>query len=308
MAEISLTPGYCFLLRLPESLGPGAAPSWPNGFTGGRDSTRFAVPCFSELVNLNLTVPFPSPATQNALDPRRLGQQNSGFSNEDIADIVCMLFPRTDHAEKEVRGLADVYNDHIVGRYAADAIKTDPRREDDPREFGRTRGLGNHTIVLRLSANTKSPNMGFTFGRNEARCDIPFYHDPLKRLSNIHFRIYINSHGVLMLEDTSTNGTIVDDVMLKKKRDGRDGQASQTRRTLESGTTVKILMHENRHDMEFIVRIPHREGALEVKYENNLRTYFRERLGKELDLDQTIGPGPSGPVSCVLNRESRCRC
>ncbi|KAK6072538.1 Serine/threonine-protein kinase RAD53 [Seiridium cupressi] len=236
------------------------------------------------------------PATQNALDPRRLGQQNSGFSNEDIADIVCMLYPRTENASREVEGLADVFCPHIAGRYAADAIKTDPRREDDPREFGRARGVGNYAIVLRLSASVKSPALGFTFGRNDGRCDICFHNDPLRRLSNIHFRIYINDHGVLMLEDTSTNGTIVDDVMLKKKRDGRDGQPNQTRRTLESGTNIKILMHENAHDMEFIVRMPHREGALEVEYQKNLRAYFR-KLGKELDLDRTIGPGPSGPVN-----------
>ncbi|KAF3017406.1 hypothetical protein E8E14_003956 [Neopestalotiopsis sp. 37M] len=236
------------------------------------------------------------PATQNALDPRRLGQQNSGFSNEDIADIVCMLYPRTENASREVQGLADIINDHVAVRYATDAIKTDPRREDDPREFGRAPGIGNYAIVLRLSAKTKSPSLGFTFGRNEGRCDIWFHNDPYRRLSNIHFRIFINTHGVLMLEDTSTNGTIVDDVMLKKKRDGRDGQPNQTKRTLESGTNIKILMHENAHDMEFMVRMPHREGALEARYLQNLQAYF-QRQGVEFDLDRTIGPGANGPVN-----------
>ncbi|KAH6657486.1 hypothetical protein BKA67DRAFT_189867 [Truncatella angustata] len=235
-------------------------------------------------------------ATQNTVDPRRLGQQNSGFSDKDIADIVCMLYPRTENARREVEGLADILSPHIAGRYAADAVRTDPRREDGPGEFGRARAVGDHAIVLRLSANARSPNLGFTFGRNSSRCDICFHNDPLRRLSNIHFRIYINNHGVVMLEDTSTNGTIVDDVMLKKKRDGRDGQLSQTKRTLESGTNVKILMHENAQDMEFIVRMPHREGSLELEYQKNLREYFRKQ-GKELDLDRTIGPGPSGPVN-----------
>ncbi|KAI4600182.1 hypothetical protein KJ359_001285 [Pestalotiopsis sp. 9143b] len=235
-------------------------------------------------------------ATQNALDPRRLGQQNSGFSNEDIADIVCMLYPRTENASREVEGLADIFSQFVAGRYAADAIKTDPRREDDPREFGRAPGIGNYAIVLRLSAGVKSPSLGFTFGRNDARCDICFHNDPFRRLSNIHFRIFINTHGVLMLEDTSTNGTIVDDVMLKKKRDGRDGQPNQTKRTLESGTNIKILMHENAHDMEFMVRMPHREGALEARYLKNLQAYFQKQ-GVEFDLDRTIGPGPNGPVN-----------
>lgn len=213
-----------------------------------------------------------------------------------------MLYPRTENASREVEGLADIFSQFVAGRYAADAIKTDPRREDDPREFGRAPGIGNYAIVLRLSAAVKSPSLGFTFGRNDTRCDVCFHNDPFRRLSNIHFRIFINTHGVLMLEDTSTNGTIVDDVMLKKKRDGRDGQPNQTKRTLESGTNIKILMHENAHDMEFMVRMPHREGALEARYLKNLQAYFQKQ-GVEFDLDRTIGPGPNGPVSQCLVSE-----
>ncbi|KAI1845606.1 hypothetical protein JX266_008217 [Neoarthrinium moseri] len=240
------------------------------------------------------------PATQNALDPRRLGKQNSGFSDEDIADIVCLLYPNTDNASREVQRIAseNPYSPHIVGRYAADAVDADLYREDEARKFGRTRGVGDYAIVLKLSSTVKSPNLGFTFGRNSGRCDICFVNDPLRRLSNIHFRIYINNHGVVMLEDQSTNGTIVDDVMLKKRRDGRDGQANQTKRVLTSGTTIKILMHENAEDLAFVVRLPRRDGDadLEAAYRGNLQAYFR-KLGREVDLDRTIGPGPSGPVN-----------
>ncbi|KAI0136295.1 hypothetical protein BJ170DRAFT_589286 [Xylariales sp. AK1849] len=244
----------------------------------------------------NLTVS--SPATQNALDPRRLGKQNSGFSDEDISNIVCVLYPNTENASREIQRMAcsSEYSPHITGRYTADAIDSDLYLEDDAREFGRTRGVGDHAIVLRLSSPVKSPALGFTFGRNATRCDICFVDDPLRRLSNIHFRIFVNNHGVVMLEDQSTNGTIVDDVMLKKKRDPQSNQQNQTRRVLSSGTTVKILMHENAHDMNFIVRIPRREGDLESAYLRNLQAYFR-RFHRQNDLDRTIGPEPSGPVN-----------
>jgi hypothetical protein len=237
-------------------------------------------------------------ATQNALDPRRLGKQNSGFSDEDIADIVCLLYPNSENASRELERIAaeSPGSPHITGRYAADAINTDLYKEDDAREFGRTRRIGDHAIVLKLSSQVKSPNLGFTFGRNKNRCDICLENDPLRRLSNIHFRIYVNDHGVVMLEDQSTNGTIVDDVMLKKKRETREGQANQTKRVLDSGTTIKILMHENAQDINFLVRIPRREGELEGAYRTNLQTYFG-KMGREVDLDRTIGPAPSGPVS-----------
>ena len=34
------------------------------------------------------------------------------------------------------------------------------------------------------------------------------------KLSNVHFRIYLNQGGILMLEDTSSNGTFVDGTQL----------------------------------------------------------------------------------------------
>jgi pSer/pThr/pTyr-binding forkhead associated (FHA) protein len=235
-----------------------------------------------------------SAATQNALDPRRLGQQNSGFSDEDIADIVCLLYPNSENASLEVQRMAHApeYRHHITGRYTADAIKADLEQEDSAREFGRTRGIGDHAIVLRLSSTVKRPQLGFTFGRNSNRCDICFMNDPARRLSNIHFRIYANKHGIVMLEDQSTNGTIVDDVLLKK-RDHR----GMTTRTLQSGSTIKIFMEQNVKDLTFIVRIPRREGELEEAYNRNLKAYLRRFQNPSEDLDRTIGPGPSGHVS-----------
>ncbi|KAK7951467.1 Serine/threonine-protein kinase RAD53, partial [Apiospora aurea] len=235
----------------------------------------------------------PSLATQTALDPRRLGKQNSGFSDEDISDIVCLLYPNSENASREIQRIADApeFSPHITGRYAADAIDSDLYKEDGARQFGRTRGLGDHAIVLKLSSAVKSPHLGFTFGRNQTRCDICFTHDPHRRLSNIHFRIYINKYGVVLLEDQSTNGTIVDDVLLKKKN-AEDGTGA-VRRTLDSGSTVKIFMHQNNDDLQFIVRVPRRDDHLEAKFQKNLHDYLM-RLQSQ-DPDRTIIAPNSAP-------------
>ncbi|KAI0387251.1 hypothetical protein F5Y04DRAFT_239763 [Hypomontagnella monticulosa] len=238
------------------------------------------------------------PATQNALDPRRFGQQNSGFSDEDISDIVCLLYPNSDSASREVQRIASSSEcaHHTIGRYTADDIDADLYREDDAREFGRTRGIGDHALVIKLSSPLKDPRLGFTFGRNRSRCDLCFLHDPGKRLSNIHFRIFVNEYGTVMLEDQSTNGTVVDGKLLRKRSDPqRPGQC--TKRTLESGSTVKIVMHQSPSDLVFLVRIPRRDGDHEMAYKRKLSAYLRRSLGQEDEANRTIGPGPSGHVN-----------
>ncbi|KAI1328271.1 Pkinase-domain-containing protein [Xylariaceae sp. FL0255] len=241
-------------------------------------------------------------ATQNALDPRRIGQQNSGFSDHDISDIICLLYPNSDAASREVESIAanPEYARHTAGRYSADAIESDLYHEDDAREFGRTRGLGDHALVLRLSSAVKDPRLGFTFGRNRSRCDICFAYDPGKRLSNIHFRIYVNRYGSVLLEDQSTNGTVVDTKLLRKKPSA-PGAASHNppRRTLESGSTIKVIMHEGKCDLAFLVRIPRRDRHHEEEaYLRNLVPYLQRANGdEEDDVNKTIGPGPSGHVT-----------
>ncbi|KXJ91952.1 hypothetical protein Micbo1qcDRAFT_194935 [Microdochium bolleyi] len=238
-------------------------------------------------------------ATQNALDPRRFGKQNSGFTDEDISDIVCLLYPNSENASREVHRFANSteYSRHTVGRYTADAIDSDLYLEDDAQDFGRTRGLGDHAIVLRLSAAVKDPLMGFAFGRNPNRCDICFANDPGKRVSNVHFRIYVNQHGSVMLEDQSTNGTVVDNKLLRKP-DPRRQSGGANRRILESGSQIKIIMVNTDSDLMFLVRIPRRDGDTEQQYLRNLNAYLRRVKGmSEEDPNRTIGPGPSGHVN-----------
>ncbi|KAI0404939.1 Pkinase-domain-containing protein [Xylaria palmicola] len=236
-------------------------------------------------------------ATQNALDPRRIGQQNSGFSDEDISDIICLLYPITEAASREVRRIASSpeYAVHTAGRYATDAINFDFYREDDARGFGRSYGIGDHALVLRLSSDLTDPCLGFTFGRNASRCDIAFAVDPARRLSNIHFRIYVNNYGSVLLEDQSTNGTIVDAKLLRKRPSSNPPGPVLVRRTIESGSTIKIVMRETASDLEFLVRIPRREGEYEDAYMRNVQEYLLRLNGID-DVNKTIGPGPTGHV------------
>lgn len=165
--------------------------------------------------------------------------------------------------------------------------------------------VGEHAIVLRLSAQVKDPLQGFAFGRNNSRCDVYFANDPCRRLSNIHFRIYLNEYGVLMLEDTSMNGTIVDGTMLKAResKGARPGERKPPKqRTLNPGSQVKVLMAEREDDLNFIVQIPRREGDYEeayrknrVRYMNRLRALRAEH--DDGDVGKTITPGPGGHVS-----------
>ncbi|KAI3337865.1 hypothetical protein F4824DRAFT_462002 [Ustulina deusta] len=243
-------------------------------------------------------------ATQNAFDPRRIGQQNSGFSDQDISDIICLLYPISEAASREVQRIASSpeYACHTAGRYTADAIQSDLHHEDDARGFGRARGIGDHALVLRLSSALKDPRLGFTFGRNRGRCDICFAFDPAKRLSNIHCRIYVNSHGSVLLEDQSTNGTVVDTKLLRKRPDPNSAEPPSTRRMLESGSVIKIVMHENKFDLSFLVRIPRRDGEYEDAYMRNVGLYLIKLNGgddddDDNDVNKTIGPGPSGHVN-----------
>ncbi|TRX98212.1 hypothetical protein FHL15_000857 [Xylaria flabelliformis] len=236
-------------------------------------------------------------ATQTALDPRRIGQQNSGFSDQDISDIICLLYPISEAASREVQRIADSpeYARHTAGRYTVDAIDSDLSREDDTREFGRNPRIGDHALVLRLSTPLKDPSLGFTVGRNRSRCDLCFLDDPGRRLSNIHFRIYVNNYGSVLLEDQSTNGTVVDNKLLRKKREPDQVGPPIIRRTLESGSTIKIVMMATQVDLIFLVRIPRREGEYEDAYMRNVEPYLLRLNGVD-DVDKTIGPGPTGHV------------
>ena len=207
---------------------------------------------------------------------------------------MCVLHPHSNHARREISRIARENCPHIFGRDEVDNVDTDFSLEDKASRFEMAPpSLGNHVVVLRLSAAMKDPNLGFTFGRNAHRCDIGFAHDPLRRLSNIHFRVFVNNYGIVMLEDLSTNGTIVDTHLLKSK----SHVPIDKQRTLTSGSRIKVLMHEVDMDLEFMVRIPRREGAYDKAYRERLNDYFTrlDALGNQRNAATTITPGPGGP-------------
>ncbi|KAK3362917.1 hypothetical protein B0T25DRAFT_23625 [Lasiosphaeria hispida] len=245
----------------------------------------------------------PTQATQTVVDPRRLGEQNSGLTDEDISDIICILVPYSESARQELQRIADENSRHMLARGDADQVDVNYELEDNDNNFGLVQqNVGDHHIALRFSAEIKNPLQGFTFGRNPARCDISLENDPKRRLSNVHFRIYLNEYAVLMLEDQSTNGTIVDEQLLKKKAN----PPSATKRTLSSGSKIKILMFEDTNDLVFLVRIPLRDGRYQAAYQRNLAAYMgnleqlrRQQLAKDqrpVDVNETIVPGPGGHV------------
>lgn len=221
-----------------------------------------------------------------------MGKQNSGFSDEDISDIVCVLYPHSECARNEVQQLARIGSPFIIGKDEADGVEPDYELEDHPSRFeSDPTNHGNYAILLRLSSQAKNPANGFVFGRNNARCDVVFVNDPLRRISNIHFRIYVNEYGIVMIEDKSTNGTFVDDNLLTS-RPKELGKPPITRWTLSSGSIICIYLHNHMNDLSFRVRIPRRDGEYERAYARQVEEYFaRHALQVE-----TITTGPGGHV------------
>ncbi|KAH7170845.1 hypothetical protein EDB81DRAFT_753310 [Dactylonectria macrodidyma] len=237
----------------------------------------------------------PTQATQNVLDPRRVGKQNSGFSDEDISDIICILYPDSKSARQELQHLVDQDSPHIIGRDEADGVQPDYAHEDDASRFQNHRS-SNHAIILRLSTKLRNPSAGFAFGRNSARCDVVFVKDPQRRISNIHFRIYVNEYGTVMIEDQSTNGTFVDRRLLVSHPDTKGGADPPTSKwVLSSGAIIKIYLHKGAvDDLAFRVRIPRRDEGYDRAYITKVEDFFsRHNLKRQ---NETITAGPGGHV------------
>ena len=212
-------------------------------------------------------------ATQLIVDPRRLGNGGSGLSDEDLADIICILHPSSISAARAASLVHDQNPELTIARESDVRIREKNKgdfQDVDTFELA-AMGLTPCDLVLRLSAKLKDPLGGFHFGRNRHRCDFLIGQDEeSRRISNIHFRIYMNEHNVLMLEDQSTNGTAVDGVLLrgKEKENGHD-----YRHTLENGTVIVLTMIKPEIDYRFTVRIPRRELESETAYQQNLATH-----------------------------------
>ncbi|KAJ5698766.1 hypothetical protein N7462_000771 [Penicillium macrosclerotiorum] len=218
-------------------------------------------------------------STQPCVDPRRMGLNNSGLQEQDLADIVCILHPNSHAAHDAVAATASLSTQHILQQDVLDF------------ETSETAALD---IALRLSSKVHDLSVGFCFGRNRARCDVLLaVDDDAKRVSNTHFRIYLTGDGIIMLQDTSTNGTIVDNCRLRKNQ-------KENSRMLLNGSVIQVVTgNQGSDEVRFIVRIPSRDGFA-VPYTKNALRYFErvQQLTTGIKPRQgTTQPGLSWSVS-----------
>jgi hypothetical protein len=215
------------------------------------------------------------------MDPRRLGHGNSGLNDNDLSDIFCILHPASIPAYKAAALIAKDTPQHTISAERKVKIReksdgSQLEHEDVGSHDLEAQGIVSCDIALRLSADPKNlAQGGLLFGRNKLRCDIVLgQEDEVKRVSNVHFRIYVNEYGVIMLEDQSTNGTVVDGNLLraKDKENGKD-----YRHTLGLGSMIILTMTPPEEDFRFIVRIPSRDDESESMYQNNLTNYFHRQ-------------------------------
>lgn len=228
-------------------------------------------------------------ATQSqAQDPRRMGRNNSGLNDEDIADLICILHPCSPAAFRIVahtanRSPRNVLQAHGYDNYN-DGVSQAVLEEQETFILQTSRSAGSAQamdLALRFSANVIRPHLGFVFGRSVQACDVVLDTDTVKRVSNVHFRIYLNDSGVLMLEDVSTNGTIVDDVVLRSK-------AGVQTRMLTAGAIIQIISPKPEEVIKFIVRIPNRDDHHE-EYKANVERLLQQMATAEFEAQQQAG-------------------
>ncbi|KAJ5675229.1 uncharacterized protein N7477_005163 [Penicillium maclennaniae] len=216
-------------------------------------------------------------STQPCADPRRMGLNNSGLQDQDLADIICILHPNSHAAHNAVAATAGLGDQHILQK---DVLEL---------ETSETAALD---VALRLSSDVHDLGAGFCFGRNKARCDVLLaVDDEAKRVSNTHFRIYLTGDGIIMLQDTSTNGTIVDNCRLRKSQ-------KENSRMLTNGSVIQVVTGNHGSDeVRFVVRIPSREGFA-MQYTQNCLRYF-ERVQQVVSAagHHKTRPGPPPVLS-----------
>ncbi|KAF2859626.1 Pkinase-domain-containing protein [Piedraia hortae CBS 480.64] len=238
-------------------------------------------------------------------------RDHSDLSNADVADVMCILHPCTPASFKVVAHTA-VNNPQLVLRKDKyrdmDDGLTQSKLEEQETFILNSGGPGHILdLVLRFSAKAMNPSLGFMFGRSPRHCDVVLSTDSNKRVSNLHFAIYSNDAGVLLLQDHSTNGTMVDDVLLKGKF--KTAVGPQTR-MLNTGSIIQILSPQADEILKFVVRIPSREGHL-AEYTKRIQEYLKQREiamegpdGQNSDLTRLIAARPrAGPCKAPYARQ-----
>lgn len=200
--------------------------------------------------------------TQKATQPVREAQ----ISEHDASDIICTLNPQTPAAFEAIRATMLAAPQHILPNDDLENL-TEQDFELNP-ELSLSKN--SRSIALRISSKVVAPKNGFTFGRSSDKSDVLLVSDThAKLISNAHFKIHMNSQGSLMLEDTSMNGTMVDDAHLMK------GKMPATR-ALQHGAIISVIGFA-KAEIKFLVSIAKNRGDYQDKYEHNLRKYLKVR-------------------------------
>ncbi|KAB8303845.1 hypothetical protein EYC80_005216 [Monilinia laxa] len=201
------------------------------------------------------------PSTQRNEEVNPLGNGNSGLTDEDAADIVCIL-----HPDSEPARVACSENNKLNPKNTL-SLKGDNSALT-------AQGLFPCDLAVRLSANLKDIHLGWVFGRSHERCDFVL-RGVENKISNQHFRIYLNEHNTLMLEDMSTNGVSLDGTILRyKKKD----EGTPYRQTIENGSLLGIVISSVIPDnLHFIIRIPQRTDEAQDAFDKNY-VHFMRRL------------------------------
>ena len=239
------------------------------------------------------------PSTQPFFDPRREGRSDE-LTPEDASDILITLHPTTHSAIEAARACARETPQHVLQNTGvpgathefhdgldAEAPITDPRDDMCDVDIDETQPLpvapisheASVDLALRFSSKVRDPSMGWVFGRDIRKSDILLQAPEDKRtvrISGMHFRIYVTGDGIIMLQDTSTNGTHVDNVLLRRT-------PGDSKRTLAHGSVISVIVRTDKVTKAltwatFIVRIPERSGTAFLKYGNNLHNYINSRL------------------------------
>ena len=244
------------------------------------------------------------PSTQLQWDERRSG---TAFSSPEYDDVICILHPSSASAIKIAKTVWTNTPENIL-QYQAPGLTAEGNNEADDlemEELGQGDSLQefkepeNLDIALRTSANVKNVNLGFVFGREPSKTDIlcRTYTEGDARISGMHFRIFVTKHGILMLQDMSTNGTYVDEHFLQKN----DGQPQQQlQRMLSHGSMIEVVAGGNKQTSKlekarFIVKLPQRRD--DTRYRANLEEYLLRREQARADHTTetpTLAPGSVG--------------
>ena len=217
----------------------------------------------------------------------------SMLSEHDESDIICILLPTSPGAHEAVELTANAAPQHILQNHGISHIyeapdldmeTTEATRPGDGSDHGNTQvpnpsqpewdGIAKD-IALRFSSKVHDLGLGFTFGRNPARCDLLLTNNEDVRVSNRHFRIFMMHNGSLMVEDTSTNGTFVDDMILRGPKGDPSDKNRQSQHTLCNGGTIELPLKRGQGAIRFSVKMPMRSEVGAQKYLQNCYAYTK---------------------------------